>query len=92
MRFCPRVAVTGRDAIDIAKSAPALTVTVNEQDDLFPHASVAFQVTVVIPGLKEAPFKVARAVPVVAPVSVAVRVKLLQASVAEAFHEASGSI
>ena len=85
--FCPRITGDGRAAKVMDKSAPALTVTVKEQVERFPHASIAFQVTVVTPELNETPFKVKRAVPVVAPLSVAVMVKLLQASVAEAFQE-----
>ena len=62
-------------------------MTVNEHDDGFPHASSAFQVTVVTPELNETPFKVIRALAVVAPLNDAVSVKLLQASVAEASQE-----
>jgi len=74
----------------MAKSAPALTVTVNEQEEWFPQASFAFQVTVVTPALNDTPFRVKRALPVVAPVRLAVSVKLLHASVAEAFQEELG--
>jgi hypothetical protein len=69
------------------KSAPALTVTVKEQEERFPQASTALQVTVVTPELKDTPFKVNRALPVVAPLREADNVRVLQASVAEAFQE-----
>lgn len=71
----------------IDKSAPAFTVTVKEHDDILPQASSAVHVTVVTPILNETPFNVRRALAVVAPPSEAVRVKLLQPSVAVAFHE-----
>ena len=87
VRFCPNVAVPGSAAIETDKSAPALTVTVKEQEEWFPHASIAFHVTVVIPELNETPFKVIKALPEVAPLNDAVSVKLLHASVAEASHE-----